>query len=218
MSIGSIDSQQSYVSQSEQTKKKPPSAEDMFNKLTQDVGGDGKTITKDQLESSIKKLESDSSTSSADKHKLGFLKQLNANFDKISNGSDSITSDDLKKGKDYLKPPEGGSKGSKGAKGADATAGTKSTSSSSSSKLTKDQLQSYLNELKAMNASDSDIAKQIQQAISNYGKSSSSSTLTEAAIQKAIKDLKSDNSSSTDPQDPSTVTSDQLESPIDIRV
>ena len=116
-----------------------------------------------------------------------------------------------------MKPPEGGPKGPKGAKGADAAAGTKSTSSSSSSKLTKDQLQSYLNELKAMNASDSDIAKQIQQAISNYGKSSSSSTLTEAAIQKAIKDLKSD-SSSTDPQDPSTITSDQLESPIDIRV
>jgi len=212
MSINSVDSQQSYVSQSQQTQRKAPSADDMFKKLTQDVGGDGKTVTKDQLESYIKNLESDSS-SDTDKGKLGFLKQLDANFDKISSGSDSITATDLKKGMSSLKPPSGGAKG---ANGPDNTKSTSSSSSSSnSSELTKDQLQNYLNELKAMDAADSDIAAKIQKAITNYGQSSSSNTLTEADIQKAIQTLKSEAS---EPQDPSTITADQLEPPIDIRV
>lgn len=106
MSINGIDSQQSYVAQAQQSPSKPPSSEDMFKKLSQDVGGDGKNITKDQLESYIKELES-SYNSSKDKGEWGFLKQLDSNWDKISGGNDSITADNLKSNMDLLRPPKG---------------------------------------------------------------------------------------------------------------
>lgn len=93
------------MSQLQQTAKKPPSAEDMFSRLTEDVGGDGSTITKDQLDSYIESL---GSSDSEDKGKLGFLKQLQSNWDEISGGEDSISVDDLENGMDLLKPPQGG--------------------------------------------------------------------------------------------------------------
>lgn len=80
------------------------SAEDMFAKLTKELGGDGKTITKSQLESYIKTVQSDT-TGKYDKGALGFLTQLDNNWNKISGGSDSITSSDLKSGMSYLAPP-----------------------------------------------------------------------------------------------------------------
>lgn len=102
--VNGIGSQSANLAQVQQLKGKMPSAEDMFAKLSEELGGDGKTITKDQLTDYINKLESDDS--SKDKGKLGFLKQLEQNFDKISNGNDSITATDLKNGMDLLKPPE----------------------------------------------------------------------------------------------------------------
>jgi len=109
--ISGIDSQQSYVaqmqSQTQQAGRKPPSAEDMFSKLSADVGGDGTTVSKDQLDELISKLES-SDSSSEDQKKLGFLKQLQSSWDTISGGEDSITVDDISSNMEALKPPQGG--------------------------------------------------------------------------------------------------------------
>ena len=94
----------STTSSSKSTSSNPLSASDMFSKLTSDLGGDGKTITKSELESYIKTVESDT-TGTYDKGSLGFLNQLDSNWDSISGGSDSITESQLESGMSYLQPP-----------------------------------------------------------------------------------------------------------------
>ena len=221
--VDAISSGQSSDMQMIQQMMKNHKPGDMFKQMSLDAGGDGSSITKQQLEDLSKKAQADGKDTK-------MLDDLAKNFDKISNGKDSdgnsvIKADDIEKAmkNGTLKPPGGGPKGPRpsgpppeAANSSQAAKKSDGNSSSSSTKLTKDQLQNYLNQFKALNASDSDTAKQIQQAISNYGQSSSSSTLTEAGIQKDINDLKT--KASKEPQDPSTVTKDQLEPPIDLRV
>lgn len=67
------------------------STEDMFKKLSEQMGGDGKTITKDELDSYIENADEDMSST-----KLDALKSLQSNWDTISNGEDSITFSDVK--------------------------------------------------------------------------------------------------------------------------
>lgn len=74
------------------------STKDMFKSLSLDVGGDGKAITKKQLDAYVDKAKSgDISVSDS---KLSALKSLQENWDKISGGKDSITADNMK---DYSK-------------------------------------------------------------------------------------------------------------------
>ena len=218
--INGINSQQSYVSQSMQTQRKPPSADEMFKNLTKDLGSDGTSITKDQLESYIKKLESESSDS--DKGKLGFLKQLSANFDKISGGSDSITAENLKDGMEYLKPPSGAQGGSQAKSPADMFSDLSTKVGADDSGITKDELESYLEKLKENGQSDSKEAELISKLIENFDNvSAGTDSITSESLQSSFQSLfsnQNDVNSRYNWQDPSTITSDQLESPIDIRV
>lgn len=218
------------------------SASDLFSKLTNDLGGDGKTITKSELESYIKKVESDNS-GSEDKRKLGLLKQLDANWDKISGGSDSITESQLESGMSYLQPPAPPTGGA-GSMATDLYSSLADAVGSTDGSISLDDLTKYLKNL----------ISELEDSTSSSGTTSSTSTTTSttdtststsstssnnntAALQKEIKfiselvsnfDSFSNGSTSItsnsfynalkEPQDPSTVTSDQLVSPIDLRV
>ncbi|MDD3419110.1 MAG: hypothetical protein PHE78_00760 [Candidatus Gastranaerophilales bacterium] len=84
--------------------QKPPSAEDMFGKLSTEAGGDGTSITKDQLQSLIDKFSSEGKPTEG-------LEDLLAKFDEVSSDGESITVDDFKKGIEsgtLQAPPKGG--------------------------------------------------------------------------------------------------------------
>lgn len=68
--------------------------EKIFKQLSLEMGGDGKSITKDQIDSYIDKA--DSGIVNVDKSKLQSLKKIQQNFDSISKGDYSITYADMK--------------------------------------------------------------------------------------------------------------------------
>lgn len=70
------------------------SNEGAFSKLSKSIGGDGSTISKDQVDSFISKSNSDDSNS-VDKKKLELLKKVQSNWNNISGGKDNITEGDL---------------------------------------------------------------------------------------------------------------------------
>lgn len=74
-------------------KKKMTTAE-MFKRLSLEMGGDGNTITKKQLDDYIDKADSGSVKLS--KHKLSALKTLQKNWGEISQGKDNISAGDMK--------------------------------------------------------------------------------------------------------------------------
>lgn len=82
---------QSYVTFQ---SKKDMTLEEMFKRLSLEMGGDGKSITKEQLDDYIGKAES--GHLSVSKEKLNALKTIQKNWDTISKGEDSITFDNLK--------------------------------------------------------------------------------------------------------------------------
>lgn len=65
----------------------------IFEKLSIDLGGDGKSITKDQLDNYVKKAESGSI--SLPDEELDALNNLQDEWDNISEGSDSISYSDM---------------------------------------------------------------------------------------------------------------------------
>jgi hypothetical protein len=211
--VNGINSQSTSISQLQQTNRKPPSAEDMFKKLTEELGGDGTTINKEDLDSYIEELES----SGSDDKKLGFLKQLSANFDKISGGDDSITVDELKSGMDYLKPPEMAKGGAQGTP-PDPSKMFEDLSTkvgASSSGITEEDLQTYLEKLQA-NSGDSKEIEMISKLIEDFDTlSGDSETITASSMQSGMQTMFN---SRMQWQDPSTITSDQLQPPIDLRV
>lgn len=93
----------SYVNVFSKQDIKP---EDIFKQLSLEMGGDGKTITKDQLDNYIGKAES--GDISITKQKLHALKQIQKNWDTISNGEDSIDYGDMDKYKTLLFATLGG--------------------------------------------------------------------------------------------------------------
>lgn len=188
---------------------KTKKSEDMFAKLSKELGSDGTTITKDQLESAIEsKKEAGEPT--------GFLEDMLANFDKISTGSDSegnavITSSDLDtamKNGTMPKPPEKPKMEEASATNSASTTSDTSSTSLTSSELTEDDLEDYYSELQQLGAGSSDIAVAIKNALST----GSTSSLTASAIEQAIREIKQQ------PQDVETITAKQLTSPIDLRV
>lgn len=74
--------------------KKELSMEEVFKRLSFEMGGDGTKITKDQLNNYINKAESGSIK--VDEPKLNALKGIQENWDTISNGEDSITYENMK--------------------------------------------------------------------------------------------------------------------------
>lgn len=67
----------------------------VFKRLSIEMGGDGNSITKNQLDNYIKKAED--GEINVDKNKLNALIKIQNNWDNISNGKDSITYSDMKK-------------------------------------------------------------------------------------------------------------------------
>lgn len=208
--------------------------DDIFAKLSDAVGGDGKTITKDELESYIKQVESDT-TGKYDKGSLGFLTQLDKNWDNISGGSDSITESDLEAGMSYLQPPTSSSDalvsdlftalaGAVDSNGdgsislSDLTSYLKSLTSSSSDSTSGTANDNNSDDTSASSTSstnstsDTELANEIKlisNLISNFDSfSDGSGNITSNSFYSALNE----------PQDPSTITSDQLMSPIDIKV
>lgn len=84
-----------------QSLQKPPKPEEMFQKMSLDAGGDGNSISKEQLQSLISKLSKDGKDAKP-------LQDMLSNFDKISSDGKSITADDMKTAmqKGVLTPPE----------------------------------------------------------------------------------------------------------------
>lgn len=93
----------SYVNVFSKPDIKP---EDIFKQLSLEMGGDGNTITKSQLDNYISKAES--GDISITKQKLHALKQIQKNWDTISNGEDSIDYSDMDKYKTLLFATLGG--------------------------------------------------------------------------------------------------------------
>lgn len=82
---------QNYVNFHGKTKL---TVEEMFKRLSLEMGGDGSSITKKQLDSYIDKA--DSGSISVSKQKLSALKQIQKNWDTISKGEDAITAENMK--------------------------------------------------------------------------------------------------------------------------
>lgn len=74
--------------------KKKMSMEEMFKSLSLEMGGDGKTITKNQLSSYIRKAEN--GTVKINATRLKALKNMLKNWDNISTDGKNITFGDLK--------------------------------------------------------------------------------------------------------------------------
>lgn len=82
------------------TDSKDLNPKEIFKKLSIDVGSDGKTISKDQLDSYVKKAESGKIEISDEE--LSALQDMQDSWDKISQGNDSITYADMSQNKDIL--------------------------------------------------------------------------------------------------------------------
>lgn len=65
--------------------------EDMFSDLSKSVGGDGTSISKDELQKAIQDAQSQGDTK-----KATMLSKMLDNFDQLSGGNDTITADSLK--------------------------------------------------------------------------------------------------------------------------
>jgi hypothetical protein len=98
--------QQLQSSQAQGAPPKPPSAEDMFGKVSKDVDTDGNGISKDELEAFLEKLQE--SDSKEDQGKAGLIKKMIQNFDEISSTDGVITADSFKSNFDMLKPDKMG--------------------------------------------------------------------------------------------------------------
>lgn len=68
-------------------------SEEMFKRLSVEMGGDGTSITKDQLNNYIEKAESGSFA--VGKDKLNALKSIKNNWDQIAGKKDAIKAEDL---------------------------------------------------------------------------------------------------------------------------
>lgn len=79
-----------YINSTDESKI---SAKKIFENLSIDMGGDGKTITKDELNNYIASAQKD--TKKIPSEELTALKDLQANWDQISSGSDEIDYSDI---------------------------------------------------------------------------------------------------------------------------
>lgn len=229
ISSASSNSVISYTSPQQTTNAS--SAEDIFNKLFKDIGGDSKTITKDQLNNYIKKVESGNS-GTVDKNQLNLLYKLQAKWDTISGNGASITQDDLDSGISHLQTQKQNTKAADdsikllGSKKDDDDDEEYYPASNESSSVTT----SFYSLAAALGASGGKITKEqliayLQSLTSNSTSSSNSSEISFVKNLLARFDTLSNGADYitsfvgvNDAQDYSTVTSEQVTSPIDIRI
>lgn len=69
--------------------------EKVFKRLSFEMGGDGKTITKEQIDDYIKKA--DKGLIKVDKSKLKAIKQIQKNWETVAGGDDTLTFEEIKK-------------------------------------------------------------------------------------------------------------------------
>ncbi|MDD3435908.1 MAG: hypothetical protein PHC64_02030 [Candidatus Gastranaerophilales bacterium] len=89
MSAGFLQTYMAYVGKDELD------LEEVFKRLSYELGGDGKTITKGQLNNYIDKAES--GIIDVDSKKLSALIRIQDNWDNISGGDDEITFEEMQK-------------------------------------------------------------------------------------------------------------------------
>lgn len=162
--------------------------QDVFKRLSFELGGDGKTITKDQLDKYIDKA--DSGLIKVDSNKLKALKSIQKHWDEISQGKDEITFEDMQKYSFLLISTLTGNfevteidDNNTPSSITDAIYDylTDYLHKSNKDDITKDDLSSYLNELlssKEDSTSNSELIDAVTNLISSY--SSNSTVETEA--------------------------------------
>ncbi len=220
--VNGISSANSIFASYLQPQQKTMSGADMFSKLSGELGvEDGSDITADQLDSYIKKIES---SDSEDKGKLGFLKQLQKNFDTIAGSDGTISSDDMAANEDLLKPPSHGS-GASGAGMNSASIYSKLISDlglSDGDEIDEDTLSSYIEELKSSGSTqDKQKLGFLTKLQENFDSIAGvDGAISSSDIESNIDSLKppSFSMASTDWLDPSEITSDMVQPPIDLRV
>lgn len=110
--ISNVSSKSHLASYLDSTSQKDLDTKTEFKKLSIDVGSDGKEISKEQLDKYVAKAEeakkaytnkkTEEDTSGISDKELAGLKDMQKNWDKISNGKDSITYADMSQNKDML--------------------------------------------------------------------------------------------------------------------
>jgi|GEM_PF-4198228 len=200
---------------STQQLKSPPDPTKIYEDISSKVGADSNGITKDQLTSYLEQLQEEGKGSSQE---AKFVSMLSENFDKLSGSNGTITSDSLKSGMDSIKPQGEPPKGAgKPPSASEVFSDLSSKVGADSTGITKDQLETYLEKLQANGQGDSEESKHISDLIEDFDSASGGTDkITADSLQTLFESKKS--SMSTDIQDPSTITSDQLQPPIDIRV
>ncbi len=193
------------------------SGSSMFSKLSNELNiTDGSDITSDQLDAYIKEIES---SDSADKGKLGFLYQLQDNFDTVAGDDGTISSSDMENNIDLLKPPSNS--------GANATSSTDFYSKlledlglDDGDEISEDALSSLIEELE--NSDDSEdseklgFLKQLQENFSTIA--GDDGTISESDLSTNLSLLQPPTKPTNEWLDPSEITSQMLESPIDLKV
>lgn len=206
-----------------QPQQKTMSGADMFSKLSGELGiEDGSDITADQLNDYIEEIES---SDSEDKGKLGFLKQLQKNFDTIAGSDGTISSSDMVSNEDLLKPPSQGG-GAAGAAGGMSAANMYSNlisdlGLSDGDEIDEDTLNDYIEELKASGSTqDQQKLGFLTQLQENFDSVAGvDGAISSSDIESNYDLLKPPSfSMSTDWLDPSEITSDMVQPPIDLRV
>lgn len=165
--------------------KKNLDPEKIFKRLSFEMGGDGKTITKEELDNYISDAES--GNIHVDKQKLDALKMIQKDWDTISNGKDSITYADMEKYKSLLFQTMGGNftvteiddsaSSSHSSSSADEASSsindaifdylTDYLNKSNKNEITKSDLSSYLNDLITGDSNGSDSNSELIAAVTN---------------------------------------------------
>lgn len=167
--------------------KKNLDPEKIFKRLSFEMGGDGKSITKEQLDNYISDAES--GDIKVDKQKLDALKMIQKDWDIISQGKDSITYSDMEKYKVLLFQTMSG--------GFNVTEIDDSNSSSHSAKSVEeatssindaifDYLTDYLNKSSKSDITESDLNSYLNDLITNDSNGSDSNSELISAVTNLI--------------------------------
>lgn len=222
--VNGISSSTSTLATYFQQQQKTMNGQDMFSKLSGELGiQDGSDITSEQLDDYINKIES---SDSEDKGKLGFLKQLQKNFDTIAGDDGTISSTDMTANEDLLKPPSNGVGGAGAAAGMSAANIYSNLISdlglSDGDEIDEDTLSSYIEELKSSGSTqDKQKLVFLTQLQDNFDSIAGvDGAISSSDIESNSELLKppSFSSMSTDWLDPSEITSEMVQPPIDLKV
>ena len=190
-----------------------PDPSKIYDDLAQKVGAEENGITKDNLDNYLKKLQDEGK---GDSKEAKFISKLVGDFDKLSGGGDRITADSMKKGMESMKPQ-------RGAKGAPPDPSQMFNDLSKKvgagdDGITKDDLESYLKKLQK-NGGDNKETELVSKLLKDFDNiSGGTDTITADSLQKTFQSRMQHSGFGREPQDPSTITSDQLQPPIDITV